>query len=453
MLEEETPRPVFGHAPLSARPIVVGSGPCGLFCAVLLAENGYAPLLLERGADVNERVKAVETFYRTGVLLPETNIQFGAGGAGTFSDGKLLTRINDPLCRYVLTAFVNAGAPRDILTLAKPHIGTDVLRNVVGNLIARIRALGGDVRFGVRVDGILRNASGVCGVRTNEGDIPCGALTLATGHSARDTYRMLLKEGFALTPKPFSVGMRIEHLQRDIDEALYGSYAGHPLLGCAEYALSYNTKERGVYTFCMCPGGEVIAAAGEESGVVVNGMSFRARNGQNANSAVVCSVFREDYGNTPEGAIAFQQKIERDAFAAGGGAYHAPLITVGDFLSGGCSVMPKRVLPTYMGGEKFRLARPETYLPGFVCEKISEALADFGKKIKGFDAEDAILTGAETRTSSPLRFERTGEFTAPGYNNLFPAGEGAGYAGGITSAAVDGLRAALALMKTFRPFE
>ncbi len=447
-------RPLFtpkNGAPLNAAPIVVGTGPAGLFCALLLAENGYRPIVLERGGDVAERVSKIDAFKISRLLDPETNIQFGAGGAGTFSDGKLVTRINDPLSLYVLERFVEFGAPEEILYLAKPHIGTDYLQIVVQRMLERIEALGGRVYFHNRLEQISLHDGVVGSVLTSLGEMPVGALVLATGHSARDTYRMLIKSGLSVVPKPYSVGMRIEHLQEEIDAAMYGSFAGHPALGHAEYALSHNTKQRGVYTFCMCPGGQVVAAASTPDSVVVNGMSHHARDGKNANSAVVVSVFCEDYGNTPEGAIALQEEIEHKAYLAGGADYAAPLTTVGDLLSGEHRSRPTRVMPTYMDGEAYRLCSPSLFLPDFAADGIREALPAFGRKISGFDAPYAVLTGAETRTSAPVRILRDDGRLAVGTRNVYPCGEGAGYAGGITSAAIDGIRTALSIMEQNGP--
>lgn len=441
-----------GDTPLTAPPVVVGSGPCGLFCALMLAEAGYKPVILERGGSVSDRKTAVDIFNTEHRLDLDTNIQFGAGGAGTFSDGKLVTRTNDPLTAYVLDRFVEFGAPEEIRTLAKPHIGTDVLSVVVDRMIDRICQLGGSIHYNTKFISSDRRLGRVSSVITDKGSMPAGALVLAIGHSARDTYEGLLSDNYDIEAKSFSVGMRIEHLAEDIDRAMYGDAAGSPLLGHAEYNLSHDTKNRGVYTFCMCPGGIVVAAASEPESVVVNGMSYHSRGERNSNSAVVSTVFREDYGATPMAAIDFQRRIERAAYVAGGGGYSAPIITVGDFLSGELKNEPKRILPSYMYGNNVKLARPEEYLPGFVCESIRGALGAFDKRIGGFAAADAVLTGAETRTSAPVRIMRNNDSRlATGADNIYPAGEGAGYAGGITSAAIDGIKTALAIINKFKP--
>lgn len=431
-------------------PLVVGMGPAGLFSALLLAESGYRPIIIDRGDSVYDRVAAVESFYRTGRLDTESNIQFGAGGAGTFSDGKLLTRINDPLVNYVLERLHSFGAPDEILTKAKPHIGTDKLRLVVQRLLDRIEALGGRVIYRCKLEDITETGEGII-AHTTCGDYICSSCILALGHSARDTYKTLLQKDFLINPKPFSVGVRIEHLRKDIEYGLYGEYAGHKNLGAAEYALSDTTGDRGVYTFCMCPGGEVMAAASEEGGVVVNGMSHYARDGRNSNSAIAVSVKLSDIekydGSDVLGAIEFQRKIERAAFSAGGGDYSCPLQTVGDFLNNKRGTSPTRVTPTYMGGNKYKLAEMDSVLPDFVCERLRFGISAFDKKIHGFAADDAILLGAETRTSSPLRIMRGEDMVAIGKRNIYPCGEGAGYAGGITSAAVDGVKVAMAILK------
>ena len=447
----------FGKADMGARPLVVGMGPAGMFCALLLAENGYRPIIIDRGDSVTDRVESLSRFYSEHKLDTESNIQFGAGGAGTFSDGKLLTRINDPKCTYVLETFKKFGAPDEVTVKAKPHIGTDVLRVVVDNILSRIEELGGEVIYRCRLDGIDENSDGTVTAHTTRGDICCGVAVLALGHSARDTYAMLIKGGFAIVPKPISVGVRIEHRRADIEEALYGDMAGHAALGAAEYALSDTKGERGVYTFCMCPGGEVVAAASEEDSVVVNGMSCYARDGVNSNSAVAVSVRVEDFceveGNLALGAIEFQRKIERSAYGAGGGGYAVPVQTVGDFMSGVTGTEPSRVMPTYMNGENFKVASVDDVLPDFVCKSLRYGLSSFDKKIRGFAAPDALLSAAETRTSAPVRILRGEDMSALGKERIYPCGEGAGYAGGITSAAVDGIKVALSLMSKYRPID
>lgn len=445
--EKRGVNPIFGSEKANGRPLVVGMGPCGLFCALLLAKNGYAPILIDRGGSIDERVRCVDRFFREQIFDGSTNIQFGAGGAGTFSDGKLVTRIHDELCGYVLETFHRFGAPEDVLTKAKPHIGTDVLRMVVSKMLDRIAELGGTLKYHCKLNDIVNGADGLT-AKTSCGDIACGCLILAVGHSARDTYEMLGRHEFVLKPKPFSVGVRVEHLQEDIDKALFGSLAGHPMLGKGEYNLSYTGGERGVYTFCMCPGGEVVAAASEESGVVVNGMSHHARAGKNANSAVAVSVNPSDCGGDVFRAIEFQRHLERLAFRAGGESYAAPIQTMGDFLSGDSGHEPSRVMPTYMNGF-CRVTSLESLLPSFVSESLKVGLSVFGKKMTCFTAPDAVLTAVETRTSAPLRIERGENLCAVGFDKIYPCGEGAGYAGGITSAAVDGLRVALAVMKRF----
>ncbi len=454
-----------GDRPLSARPLVVGMGPAGLFCAYLLAREGYAPILIDRGDAVADRVAAVSRFYTEGALDTESNIQFGAGGAGTFSDGKLLTRISDARCAFVLETLVAMGAPSEITLQARPHVGTDILRTVVERMLATIESMGGELHYRCRFDGFERLGDGTFSARvTRRGGasevIPCGVIVLAPGHSARDTYRMLIERSMAVKPKPISVGVRIEHRRTDIDTLFYGDMAGHPDLGAAEYHLSDTRGERGVYTFCMCPGGEVVAAASEEETVVVNGMSAHARDGVNSNAAIAVSVRTEDYepveGSFALGAIAFQRRLERAAFVAGGGDYRVPVQTVGDFLDGVSrkgAHMPSRVLPSYRGGDSWRVARMGDVLPPFVCASLADGLRSFDRKARGFAMPDAVLSAAETRTSAPVRILRGGDLCALGHPGLYPCGEGAGYAGGITSAAVDGLKVAEAIMAAYRPVE
>ncbi|MBQ9086279.1 MAG: hypothetical protein IJY47_03735 [Clostridia bacterium] len=439
-----------GIEKMSSAPLVVGMGPAGLFCALMLAEEGYAPVIIDRGDSVTERSRAYERFVRDGILDTECNIQFGAGGAGTFSDGKLLTRINDPRTSYVLERFCDFGAPKEILVAAKPHIGTDLLTGVVDRMLQHIESLGGTVLYRCRLDSVRELPDGDILAKTTKGDLRCSALVLAPGNSARDTYAMLLKNGYMVEPKPISVGVRIEHLQENIDRSLYGDFAGHPKLGRGEYHLSDTSSGRGVYTFCMCPGGQVVAAASEEDSVVVNGMIRYARDGKNANSAVCVSIHPEDYGGTAEGAIAFQRRLEQGAFLEGGRDYSAPIQTVGDFLNRTEGSEPTVVQPSYRDG-RVRCGSMDRILPAFVCEELRRGLVSFDRKIRGFASNHAVLTGVETRTSAPVRILRSDTCHAIGHERIFPCGEGAGYAGGITSAAVDGIRVAQQIIKRFAP--
>lgn len=443
ILNDSTPVFSHGEEKLSASPVIAGFGPCGMFCAMILAENGYNPIVLERGGDIDSRAEAVSRFLSEKVLDESSNIQFGAGGAGTFSDGKLVTRVNDPLCHYVLKRLHALGAPDEILTQAKPHIGTDKLRGIVRKADEYIRSLGGDIRYNTPLTSVNIRGNTAYSVSTPYGDIPCGAVILATGHSARDTYEYLIREGYDIVPKPFSVGVRIEHLREDIDKAMYGDHAGDPRLGPAEYTLSRRRGDIGVYTFCMCPGGEVIAAASECGGVVTNGMSRYARDGRNSNAAVAVSV-------SPDNPIEFQRSLERAAFTAGGGDYSAPVQTFGDFLEGKAVHEPSKVKPTYMDGKAFRVADINRILPADVCDMLKMGISSFERQIEGFSAPYALLTGVETRTSAPLRIMRDVSFTSPHCRNVYPAGEGAGYAGGITSAALDGIAVASKLMERYR---
>ncbi len=444
------PEIVHGSAPLVAPPLVVGMGPAGLFAALMLAQEGYAPVIIDRGDDVTARAEATAAFRLGGPLDTESNIQFGAGGAGTFSDGKLVTRVKDPLCNYVLEKLVDFGAPAEVLVKAKPHVGTDILRVVVDRILSRIKELGGSVLYRTRLLDFTERDGGLL-VRTSRGELSAGAMILAIGHSARDTFSMLMEKGLLMEGKPFSIGLRIEHLRTDIDRALFGDLAGHPALGPGEYALSDTTGPRGVYTFCMCPGGEVVTAASEEGGVVVNGMSYHARDGKNSNAALAVTVNPADVGDIP-GAIAFQRQLERAAYAAGGENYTAPVETVGDFLGEYKGSAPCRVLPTY-GDGRVRICDLKRILPPFVSAGLAAGITSFDRKLAGFAAPDAVLTGVETRTSSPLRILRGEARTAPLHDLIYPAGEGAGYAGGITSAALDGLRSALALLSRFAPYQ
>lgn len=433
------------------RIVIVGFGPCGMFAAFRLAQAGYRPVVIERGDGVDARRGAIERFHRTGELDTESNVQFGAGGAGSFSDGKLITRINDPMTAAVLETYHRFGAPDSILTLAKPHVGTDHLFNCTKRMEEEIVRLGGEVHYRTKMTGFSCDARGrIRSVSTTCGEIACAALIAAVGHSARDTYEEFLRRGLSVVGKDFSVGARIEHLQEDIDRAMYGD-ADLSVLGHAEYTLSMRDGKRGVYSFCMCPGGEVICASSENGGLVVNGMSRYARDGKNANSAIAVSVLKEDYGGDPLSAISFQRQIERKAFEAAGGGYHAPVQTLKDFCGGTARTAPSRILPSFRAGKAVSVRDLNAVLPAFVTSLMKRGLKEFDRRISGFCCDDALLTGVETRTSAPVRIIRNDDMTAPGHDNLYPCGEGAGYAGGITSAAVDGLRAANAVIARYAP--
>lgn len=444
-----------GSDNIENRPIIIGSGPAGLFCGLVLAERGYKPLILERGKDVDSRTKDIERFWKGNSFDEESNVQFGEGGAGTFSDGKLTTRIKDNRCDLVLERFVEAGAPEEILYSNKPHIGTDILKTVVKNLRNRIIELGGEVRFCAKVTDIIIEDNQAKGVVVNGIErVNSNVILAALGHSARDTYKMLFEKGVAIVQKPFSIGVRIEHPQSMIDEAQQGKYAGHPALGAADYTLTFRseTTGRSAYSFCMCPGGAVVAAASETGMVVTNGMSEYARDKQNANSALVVSVSPEDFGSThPLAGVEYQRTWERKAFEAGGGDYHAPVQLVGDFLSRKPSVEFGEVKPSYTPGVK--LTDMHLCLPEYVTDTLKEALKDFDRKIKGYAREDALLTGVETRTSAPIRIVRKENMESENIENLYPIGEGAGYAGGIISAAVDGIKAAERIIARYKPIK
>ncbi len=423
-------------------PVIAGFGPAGMFAGLLLARGGYRPVIIERGGALDERAECVRRFGSGGALDERSNIQFGEGGAGAFSDGKLTTRINDPACGYILRELVRFGAPEDILYKAKPHVGTDLLTGAVRGVRTEIERLGGRVLFRNRLTGIRTRGERVSAVLTEQGELETDALILAVGHSARDTFELLASGGITLLPKPFSVGVRIEHLQSDVDRALYGDFAGHPALGHAEYqhSLRDGATGRAAYTFCMCPGGYVVPAASEAGGLVTNGMSYHARDGVNANSALVVSVDGRDFGSSALSGIEFQRRLERTAYDVSG-SYRAPVQTVGGFLGGNGRF--GRVQPTYsVGVERCDIGR---LLPSGLSAMLAAGLRAFGKRQRGFDAPDALLTGVETRTSSPVRIPRGEDMQSPSLAGLYPCGEGAGYAGGIMSAAADGLRVALAV--------
>ena len=443
---ETSPPRVFERVKGSPRVYIAGTGPAGLFCALRLIDHGIRPILLERGKPVEERVKDVEIFHKCGILAPDSNVQFGEGGAGTFSDGKLNTQTNTPFNREVLDLFVKFGAPAEISFLNKPHIGSDNLRSVVQKIRTYVLENGGEVRFSSCLNDVEIRDGRLASVTVNGVREDADALVLAIGHSARDTFELLLSRGFSIGQKPFAVGVRVEHLQSEIGKAQYGSgYLGLPP---ADYKLVSHAGERAAFTFCMCPGGVVIPAASEEGGVVTNGMSNFARDERNANSALIAQITPEDFGSDhPLAGVAFQRKLERAAYLAGGGGYLAPVQLMGDFLAGKESYYFGEVRPSYARGTAF--APLESYLPPVVVSSLRAAVPDMDRKLMGFAAFDAVLTGVESRTSSPVRIVRDETLQAAGKENVYPCGEGCGYAGGIMSAAADGLRVAEQLVKKY----
>lgn len=440
------------EARLKKRPVIVGFGPAGIFAAYILALCGARPIVLERGCDIDSRSKDVAEFLTKRRLNVESNIQFGEGGAGAFSDGKLNTGTNDEKHRFILQTFNKFGAPDDILINAKPHVGTDKLRYTIKNMRNEIINLGGRVIFNAKFTEIVDDGVKLCGVKfTKNGQtetVYTDHCILALGHSARDVFEYLHKKGIEIVQKSFAVGVRIEHLRQDIDEAMYGRFANHPNLGASDYKIVAHTDlQRTMYSFCMCPGGVVVPALSEENSVVTNGMSNFARDEINSNSALLVGVSSKDIGDSsPLAAMEFQRYIERAAFVAAGSDYSAPVSLVGDFLNRKTSACFGKIKPSYLPDVHFAL--PDSYLPPFVCDTLRHGIALSSKKIKGFDRSDAVLTGVESRSSSPVRIVRNDSLSSVSLAGLYPCGEGAGYAGGIMSAASDGIRCALAVLES-----
>ncbi len=448
--EKKLKQLVQGHIKLKNRPVVVGFGPAGILAGLVLARNGYNPIIIERGEDVDSRTDTVKKFWETGKLNLESNVQFGEGGAGAFSDGKLTTRIKDPRCAFVLDEFIKAGAPEEIRYMAKAHVGTDLLKGVVKNIRKEIISLGGEVRFNSKLEKINCYNGKIKSLIVNGKELLCEAVILAIGHSSRDTYTMLNECGVSMEAKAFAIGVRIEHPQEMINISQYGEHHNHPRLGAADYKLVYQSEKlkRGVYSFCMCPGGVVVAAASEEGRLVSNGMSYHARDLENANSALVVTVSPDDFeGESPLKGMEFQRHYESLAFKLGGGDYKAPVQLLGDFMADKISTDLGEVIPSYTRGYVFKELKE--CLPYYVVEALKEGIEDFDKKIKGYGRPDAVLTGIETRTSAPVRIHRNELLESVNVEGVYPCGEGAGFAGGIISAAVDGIKCAEHVVEKF----
>lgn len=443
---------VHGSKKINARPVIIGFGPSGIFSALTLAREGYKPIVFERGEDVDNRTKTVESFWRGEANLNlESNVQFGEGGAGAFSDGKLTTRIKDKRCDFVLEELVKAGAPSEIAYIGKPHVGTDILKDVVKNIREEIKSLGGEVHFNSKLEEIIIKEGKVQSIVVNGNEIGCEILILAIGHSSRDTYSMLHNKGIFMENKAFAIGVRIEHPQELINESQYGKYANHPRLKAADYKLTYQStrNNRGIYSFCMCPGGVVVAAASEENRLVSNGMSYHARDLENANSALVVTVGPKDFeGKSPLSGMEFQRHYEGLAYKLGGGGYKAPVQLVGDFLRDEKSKKIGCVNPSYTSG--YELKEIKECLPSYIVDTLKEGIVKFDTRIKGYGMNDGVLTGIETRTSAPVKISRNENLESISAKGLYPSGEGAGFAGGIISAAVDGIKVAEKIITEYR---
>lgn len=437
----------LGSKPLDSDIVIIGFGPAGIFAAHTLSKFGYNPVVFERGSEIDKRVDSINNFWNNHILDENDNVQFGEGGAGAFSDGKLTTRISDSRCEYILQQFIENGAPNDIATTSKPHIGTDKLRGVIKSMRNQLLENGAKIHFNKTVSDIIIKNNKVCAIVVDGIEIKTNNVILAVGHSARDTFKLLYDKNIAIESKGFSVGVRVEQLQATIDKGLYGDLAGHKSLPKGEYQLSHKWNNNCVYTFCMCPGGVVVPAASSKETVVVNGMSEHARDGKNANSGLVVAVDKKDFGNNPLDGIKFQHNLERLAYKAGGNSYKAPAMTVGDFLKSKPSI--GSVEPSYALG--VQSASFEKIFPTKITDMLRLGLQRFDGKLKGFADKDGIMTGVETRTSSPIRILRNENMCSISAEGLYPCGEGAGYAGGIMSAAVDGIKVAQQIMSIYKP--